>query len=45
MVEDKKEGNRRIYSVTDRQIFDVVDQVTPQLIRNLSKRVIEQIAC
>jgi ArsR family transcriptional regulator len=45
MVEGKKEGNRRIYSVTDREIFDVIDQVTPQLIRNLSKRLIKQIAC
>ncbi len=44
LVKDRKEGNRRLYSVTNNAIFQVVDAVTPDLIDALSKKVIEQIA-
>jgi DNA-binding transcriptional ArsR family regulator len=44
LVKDRKEGNRRLYSVTDPRIFEVVDAVTPKLVDVLSNQIIEQIA-
>ena len=44
LVKDRKEGNRRLYSVTDPRIFEVVDAVTPELVDVLSNQIIEQIA-
>jgi DNA-binding transcriptional ArsR family regulator len=43
LVKDRKEGNRRLYSVTDPRIFEVVDAVTPELVEALSNRIMEQI--
>ena len=43
LVKDRKQGNRRFYSVTDPRIFSVIDAVTPELIKSLSKCLIEQI--
>ena len=43
LVKDRKEGNRRLYSVTDPRIFEVVDAVTPELVDVLSNQIIEQI--
>jgi len=43
LVKDRKEGNRRLYSVTDPRIFEVVDAVTPELVDVLSNRIMEQI--
>jgi len=42
LVNDRKDGNRRFYSVTDPEIFKVIDAVAPELVASLSKRVIEQ---
>jgi len=44
LVKDRKDGNRRLYSVTDPKIFEVVDAVTPELVDVLSNQIIEQIA-
>ncbi|MEM3726332.1 MAG: metalloregulator ArsR/SmtB family transcription factor [Candidatus Bathyarchaeia archaeon] len=43
LVKDRKQGNRRFYSVSDPAIFSVIDAVTVDLVNALSKRVIEQI--
>jgi len=43
LVKERKDGNRRLYSVTDPRVFDLIDVVTPELTEFLSKRVIEQI--
>ncbi len=43
LVRNRKEGNRRLYSVTDPRIFGIIDAVTMDLTDALSKRVIEQI--
>lgn len=45
LVKHKKIGNRRLYSLTEPKILDIVDNLTPELIDALSKRIIEQIAC
>lgn len=43
LVNGRKDGNRRLYSVTDLRIFEIIDTVTPKLVASLSKRIIEQI--
>jgi DNA-binding transcriptional ArsR family regulator len=43
LVRDRKDGNRRLYSITDRRIFEIIDGATPGLIDTLSKRIIEQL--
>lgn len=43
LVRDRKDGNRRLYSITDRRIFEIIDGATPELIDTLSKRIVEQL--
>lgn len=44
LVTDRKEGNKRLYSITEPKIFEIIDAATPELLDLLSKRIIEQIA-
>src|SRR3990170_8457734 len=37
IVEDRKEGNKRLYAVTDPRIYKIIDDVTPNLASVLSK--------
>ena len=43
IINDRKKGNRRLYSITDPRIFMTIDAITPELIDALLKRVIEQL--
>ncbi|MEM3459233.1 MAG: metalloregulator ArsR/SmtB family transcription factor [Candidatus Bathyarchaeia archaeon] len=43
LVTHRKKGNRRFYSVTDPEVFHIIDAITADLVDALSKRVIEQI--
>jgi len=43
LVKERKVGNRRLYSVTDPRIFDVIDSLTTELVGALSERILEQI--
>jgi DNA-binding transcriptional ArsR family regulator len=43
IVKYRKDGNRRLYSVTDPVMFRIVDSASTDLVDTLSKRVIEQI--
>jgi ArsR family transcriptional regulator len=43
LLKYRKEGNRRLYSVTDHRIVKIVDAVGSDLVDALSKRIIEQI--
>jgi DNA-binding transcriptional ArsR family regulator len=45
MVRDRKDGTRRLYSITEPKISEIIDAATPGLLDLLSKRIIEQIAC
>jgi len=45
LIRDRKEGNRRLYSITETKIFEMIDAATPELLDLLSKRIIEQIVC
>jgi ArsR family transcriptional regulator len=42
IVRDRKERNRRFYSIVDRGIFNVIDAITSELLESLSKRMIKQ---
>ena len=39
----RKDGNRRLYSIADPRIFEIVDGVDSDLVDALTKRIIEQI--
>ncbi|HLE75558.1 MAG TPA: metalloregulator ArsR/SmtB family transcription factor [Candidatus Bathyarchaeia archaeon] len=43
LVRDRKESNRRLYSVTDFRTYRIIDDVTPELVSMLTKQVVEQI--
>jgi len=43
LVKERREGNRRLYSVTDREIFKIIDVVASELVEALSRCIIEQI--
>ena len=43
LLKCRKEGNRRLYSITDHRIFEIIDSVGSDLVDALSKRIIEQI--
>jgi ArsR family transcriptional regulator len=44
LVKHRKDGNRRLYSITDPVIFKIIDSVNVDLMTVLSKLIIEQIA-
>jgi DNA-binding transcriptional ArsR family regulator len=43
IVKFRKDGNRRLYSITDQQIFRIIDGVTPDLANTLRTKMLEQI--
>jgi ArsR family transcriptional regulator len=43
LLKYRKEGNRRLYSITDHRIVEIIDAVGSDLVDALSKRIIEQI--
>jgi len=43
IVSDRKEGNRRLYSITDPRIFRIIDGLNPELVNTLTEKMIEQI--
>jgi ArsR family transcriptional regulator len=44
LVKDRRDGVRRLYSITDNKILETIDSLTPATIASFSRRVIEQIA-
>jgi ArsR family transcriptional regulator len=44
LLKYRKKGNRRLYSVADPRIFEIIDAVNSDLVDALTKRIIEQIA-
>src|SRR3972149_6976241 len=45
LVVDRKDGNKRLYSVTFPEIYKIIDDVTPELASALSKKMMEQMIC
>jgi len=43
ILKRRKEGNRMLYSVTSRKIYDLIDMVDSRLIDSLSRNVIARI--
>jgi DNA-binding transcriptional ArsR family regulator len=43
LVMDRKDGNKRLYSITDRRIFEITDAATLELMDDISKRIVEQL--
>jgi len=43
IVKYRKEGTRRLYSVTDSRLYSVIDRVTPELVDTLTKLIVEQL--
>jgi ArsR family transcriptional regulator len=43
LVKRRKKGTWRMYSIADPEIYDVVDNLTPQFLTSLKQRLIEQI--
>ncbi|MCJ7721858.1 metalloregulator ArsR/SmtB family transcription factor [Candidatus Bathyarchaeota archaeon] len=43
IVRYRKEGNRRLYSITDQQIFKIIDDLTSELVNVFIKKMLEQI--
>jgi DNA-binding transcriptional ArsR family regulator len=44
LLTDKKHGNRRFYSITDQQIFQIIDGLTPELINTFTTKMLEQLS-
>jgi DNA-binding transcriptional ArsR family regulator len=44
LVKRRKKGTWHMYSITNPEICDVIDQLTPELLAHLKQRIIEQIA-
>ncbi len=45
IVKCRKDGTKRMYSIVDQRVFDVVDALTPELISILSKEAFENAVC
>jgi DNA-binding transcriptional ArsR family regulator len=43
LLKYRKEGNRRLYSIADYRVVEIVDALSSDLVDALSKRIIEQI--
>jgi ArsR family transcriptional regulator len=43
IVINRKDGNRRLYSITDPQIFRIIDGITPEIVNALTAKMLEQI--
>lgn len=43
IVRFRKDGNRRLYSITNEKIFEVIDWLTPELADEFKSEIIEQV--
>ena len=43
LVRDRKDGTKRLYSITDPRIFRIIDAATTELTDAISKCIIEQV--
>ncbi len=43
IIKGRKEGNRRLYSIAEKQIFKVIDSLNPELASSLKDNILEQI--
>jgi ArsR family transcriptional regulator len=43
IVKDRKDGNKRFYSIIDTRIYAIIDGITPELVDTLSKEAFKRI--
>lgn len=43
IVRYRKDGNRRLYSITDQRIFKIIDEITPELVTTFSAKMLEHL--
>ncbi|MGD6934093.1 MAG: ArsR/SmtB family transcription factor [Candidatus Bathyarchaeia archaeon] len=43
LLKDKKDGNKRLYSVTDDRIFLIIDGISSEFAEKITNQIIEQI--
>ncbi len=43
IIKDRKEGNRRLYSITNPLIFRIIDDLSPELVNSLTEHMLEEI--
>jgi DNA-binding transcriptional ArsR family regulator len=44
LVKRRKQGTWHMYSITNSEVYDVIDRLNPELLAALKQRIIEQIA-
>src|SRR5512136_742334 len=42
MIKGRKDGNRRLYSITEQQVFRVIDSLSPEFLSSLKENMLEQ---
>lgn len=42
LVKARKEGNKRMYSIMNPEVYGVIDAVTPELVDALTRRMVKQ---
>jgi len=45
IVRCRKDGTKRMYSIVDPRVYSVVDGLSPELVRALTKEVLDQVTC
>ena len=45
IIKCRKDSTKRMYSIVDTQIYNVIDALNPQLITNLTKKAVENVTC
>jgi ArsR family transcriptional regulator len=45
LVRCRKDGTKRMYSIVDQKIFDVLDALSAELLKNLAKEAFESVTC
>ncbi len=45
LVAHRKDGTKRLYSVTDDRIYKIIDDISPELASALTKKILEQMVC
>ncbi len=45
VVRCRKDGTKRMYSIVDQRIYNIIDSLTPDLLRVLTKEAVENVVC
>lgn len=45
LVADRKDGNKRLYSATDLEIYKIIDSINLKLANSITKKIMEQMIC